>query len=160
MNCMKRSWKPYLCGILLTEAVGGLAALLTREATALYGSTIRKPPLSPPAVVFPIAWTILYALMGVGAARIYRLPPSAERSTALRLFGIQLAVNFAWSILFFNFQAFGFAFFWLAVLWILIVRMILSFAEQDRTAAWLQLPYLLWVLFAAYLNLGVWKLNG
>ena len=156
---MKRSWKPYLCGILLTEAVGGLAALLTREATALYGSTIRKPPLSPPAAVFPVAWTILYALMGVGAARIYRLPLSAERTGALRLFLIQLAVNFAWSVIFFNYQAFGLAFFWLILLFALLVRMILVFRDLDPTAAWLQLPYLLWVFFAGYLNYGVWALN-
>ena len=156
---MKRSGKPYLCGILLTEAVGGLAALLTREATALYGSTIRKPPLSPPAAVFPVVWTILYALMGVGAARVYRLSLSAERTGALRLFLIQLAANFAWSILFFNYQAFGLAFFWLILLFALLVRMILVFRDLDPTAAWLQLPYLLWVFFAGYLNYGVWMLN-
>ena len=159
MNLMKRSWKPYLFGILLTEAVGGLAALLTREATELYGSTIRKPPLSPPAVVFPIVWTILYALMGVSAARVYRLPLSAERTGALRLYLLQLAVNFAWSILFFNCQAYGLAFFWLILLFALLVRMILAFRELDPAAAWLQLPYLLWVFFAGYLNYGVWMLN-
>ena len=74
-------------------------------------------------------------------------------------FLLQLAFNFLWSFLFFSFQAFGLAFLWLAVLWVLIVRMVLSFYDLDRPAAWLQLPYLLWVLFAAYLNLGVWKLN-
>ncbi len=159
MNLTKRSGKVYLFGILLTEAVGGLAALLTQEAAGLYGVTIRKPPLSPPAALFPIVWTVLYALMGVGAARIYLLPPSAERSTALRLFLIQLGVNFMWSILFFNYQAFGLAFFWLVLLCALIVRMILSYRDLDAPAAWLQLPYLLWVFFAGYLNYGVWMLN-
>ena len=155
----KNTWKPYLFGILFTEAVGGLAGLLTREATEIYNSTIVKPALSPPAIVFPIVWAILYALMGIGAARVWMAPLSPARTRSLRLFLLQLAFNFFWSILFFNFQAFGLAFFWLAVLWILILRMILSFYEVDRPAAWLQLPYLLWVLFAAYLNLGVWKLN-
>ena len=155
----KNTWKPYLFGILFTEAVGGLAGLLTREATEIYNSTIVKPPLSPPAIVFPIVWAILYALMGIGAARVWMAPLSPARTRSLRLFLLQLAFNFFWSILFFNFQAFGLAFFWLAVLWILILRMILSFYEVDRPAAWLQLPYLLWVLFAAYLNFGVWKLN-
>ena len=155
----KRSWKPTLVWILLTEAVGGLSALLTREGTRLYGLTIRKPPLSPPAAVFPIAWAILYALMGAGGARIYCLPPSADRSAALRFYVIQLAVNFAWSILFFNFQAFGLAFLWLVLLCALIVRMILAFRELDAPAAWMQLPYLLWVFFAGYLNYGVWMLN-
>ena len=155
----KRSWKPTLFWILLTEAVGGLAALLTQEGTRLYGVTIRKPALSPPAAVFPIVWTALYALMGVSAARIWRLPPSAERSTALRLFLIQLGVNFFWSILFFNYQAFILAFFWLILLCAMLVRMILAFWELDPTAGKLQLPYLLWVFFAGCLNYGVWLLN-
>ena len=155
----KRSWKPTLLWVLLAEAVGGLAALLTQEGTRLYGVTIRKPALSPPAAVFPIVWTALYALMGVSAARIWRLPPSAERSTALRLFLIQLGVNFFWSILFFNYQAFILAFFWLILLCALLVRMILAFWELDPTAGKLQLPYLLWVFFAGGLNYGVWLLN-
>ena len=87
-------------------------------------------------------------------------PPSVGRSRSLRLFLLQLAFNFVWSFLFFSFRAYGLAFLWLAVLWVLIVRMLLSFYDVDRPAAWLQLPYLLWVLFAAWLNLGVWKLNG
>ena len=98
--------------------------------------------------------------MGVSAARIWLKPPSAGRSRSLRLFLLQLAFNFVWSFLFFSFRAYGFAFLWLAVLWFLIVRMLLSFYDVDRPAAWLQIPYLLWVLFAAWLNLGVWKLNG
>ena len=98
--------------------------------------------------------------MGVGMARVWLTPPSLGRSRSLRLFLLQLGFNFIWSFLFFAFRSYGLAFFWLAVLWILIVRMTLSFYDQDRPAAWLQLPYLLWVLFAAYLNLGVWKLNG
>ena len=144
---------------MIAEAGGALAALLTREATELYGTTIVKPPLSPPAIVFPIVWTLLYALMGIGAARIYLTPPSPERQSALRLYVLQLVVNFFWSILFFNLQAFGFAFFWLVLLWALIVAMVLSFRELDATAAWLQIPYLIWVLFAGYLNYGVWMLN-
>lgn len=155
-----KPWKTYGAWILFTEAVGGLAGLLTRSAMQIYNDTILKPPLSPPALVFPIAWTILYALMGISAARVWLKPPSPGRSRSLRLYLLQLAFNFLWSFLFFSFQAFGLAFLWLAALWLLVVRMILSFYETDRPAAWLQLPYLLWLLFAAYLNLGVWKLNG
>lgn len=77
----------------------------------------------------------------------------------LRLFAIQLAFNFFWSIIFFNLQNFGFAFLWLVVLWVLILRMIFTFRKTDSLAAWLQVPYFLWVTFAAYLNLGVWMLN-
>ena len=159
MNLKRQVWKPYLFWILATEAVGALAALLTQEAVKLYGGTIRTPPLAPPASVFPIVWTILYALMGVSAARIWLLPGSAGRRSALRLYLIQLAVNFFWSIWFFNLHAFGFAFFWLILLCALIVRMILAFKELEAPAGWLQLPYLVWIFFAGYLNYGVWMLN-
>ena len=97
--------------------------------------------------------------MGVGAARVYLTPASGVRTKGLRLYLIQLAFNFFWSIIFFNFQAFGIAFLWLAVLWALIWMMTLTFGKADRPAALLQIPYLAWVLFAGYLNLGVWLLN-
>ena len=132
---------------------------MTRKGSKLYQATIRKPPLSPPDVVFPIVWSILFALMGIGAARIWQAPPSAERKRSLRLFAAQLGFNFFWSIIFFNLQAFGVALLWLAALWVLIVMMIQSFRKVDRLAALLQIPYLLWVSFAAYLNFGVWRLN-
>ena len=145
--------------VLLTELVGGLSGFLTRKGSKVYQATIRKPPLSPPGVVFPIVWGILFALMGIGAARIWRAPPSQERTRSLRLFFTQLGFNFFWSIIFFNLQAFGFALLWLAALWVLIVMMINSFRKVDRLAALLQIPYLLWVSFAAYLKFGVWRLN-
>jgi len=120
---------------------------------------MEKPPLLPPAILFPIVWVILFALMGIGAARIYLAPPSEARSRGLLIFLAQLAVNFFWSIIFFNLQAYGFALLWLLFLWLLILWMILTFRKVDRIAALLQVPYLLWVTFAAYLNLGVWLLN-
>ena len=155
----QRTWKPYVYWVLFTEAVGLLAGLLTRSGTQLYKLTVTKPPLSPPALVFPIAWTILYALMGIGAARIYLTPHSKARDDCLRIYLIQLGVNFFWSILFFNAQAFLAAFVWLVLLFGLIVWMYLCFRELDLTAARLQIPYLLWVAFAGYLNFGVWMLN-
>lgn len=152
-------WKTYALWILLSEAVGGLSGWLTRDGVKLYQATVQQPPLSPPGFVFPIVWGILFALMGIGAARVYLARASGARSRGLLLFFVQLAFNFCWSILFFNLQAFGFALLWLAVLWVLILWMILTFYRVDRAAAWLQVPYLLWVTFAAYLNLGVWSLN-
>ena len=158
---MKQStWKVYAFWIVFTEAVGALAGLLTRNGTKLYATSILKPPLSPPALVFPIAWAILYALMGIGAARVYLTPVSGIRARGLQLFLIQLAFNFFWSVIFFNFQAFGLAFIWLVILWALILMMALTFSKTDRLSALLQIPYLLWVLFAGYLNYGVWQLNG
>ena len=156
---MKKHWKTYLLWILLAEAVGGLSGWLTREGTKAYSQSIVQPPLSPPGWVFPVVWTILFALMGIGAARIYLAPPSKQRSRGLNLFIAQLVVNFFWSPIFFNLQAFGFAFFWLLLLWGLVVWMILTFHRVYPLAAKLQVPYLLWLTFAAYLNAGVWYLN-
>ena len=155
----KSAWKTYAFWVLFTEAVGGLSGWLTREGSKLYQATIRQPPLSPPGIVFPIVWGILFALMGISAARIYLAPPSLARTRGLRLFFLQLFFNFFWSIIFFNLQAFGFALLWLLVLGGLILLMILTFRKTDAPAAWLQAPYLLWVTFAAYLNFGVWMLN-
>ena len=155
----KSTWKTYAFWIVLAEAVGALSGWLTRKSVKIYNAAVKQPPLSPPSIVFPIVWGILFILMGMGAARIYLSPASKARSRSLLLFLVQLAFNFFWSIIFFNLQAFGFAFLWLIALWILILLMILSFREVDQPAAWLQLPYLLWVSFAAYLNFGVWLLN-
>ena len=156
---MNNRWKTYAGWIALSEGVGALAGLLTREGVRWYSQYAKKPALTPPPAAFPIAWGILYALMGAGAARIAMGPPSEERTAALRTFYFQLGANFLWSILFFNLRAYGAAFLLLAILWALIVWMTLSFARLDRIAGALQIPYLLWVLFAGYLNLGVWLLN-
>lgn len=153
------TWKIYAAWILLAEATGGLSGWLTRDGAKAYSERIIQPPLSPPALVFPIVWGILFALMGIGAARIYLAPPSRERTNSLRIFLLQLAFNFFWSILFFNLQAFGAALVWLLILWGLILWMIVAFRKVDPLAAWMQIPYLLWVTFAAYLNYGVWMLN-
>lgn len=145
--------------ILLAEAVGALSGWLTREGTQIYAQTIVKPPLSPPGWVFPVVWAILYALMGIGAAKVYQAPASKTRSMGLNLFITQLVVNFFWSPIFFNLQTFGFALLWLLLLWGLVLWMILVFRKVKPLAAKLQIPYLLWLTFAAYLNFGVWYLN-
>lgn len=154
-----KQWKPYVFWIALAEAVGILSGLLTQESSTAFGERVLQPPLSPPAIVFPIVWTILYALMGVSAARINLTPPSIDRSRGLNLFVIQLVVNFFWSLIFFNAQAYGFAFLWLLLLWALVLWMIAVFRRIDPLAAILQIPYLFWLTFAAYLSYGVWILN-
>ena len=159
MKMKKHLWGTYGTWVLFTEAVGGLAGWLTRDGTQLYSQVITKPPLSPPSIVFPIVWVILFALMGIGAARVYLAPPSGLRSRSLLLFLVQLAFNFFWSIIFFDLQWFGFALVWLVALWALIAAMVLVFYRVELLAARLQLPYLVWVAFAGYLNAGVWLLN-
>ena len=156
---MKGHWKTYLFWIALAEGVGALAGWLTREGTAYYKEFVEKPALAPPAILFPIVWGILYALMGLGAARESLTPPSKVRSTGLNLFVAQLVVNFFWSLIFFNLRTYGLALLWLGLLWVLILWMSFAFRRSDRWAAWLQIPYLLWVSFAGYLNWGVWVKN-
>lgn len=157
---MKRRYSVYLFWILLTEAIGALSGFLSREGMKIYMSTVTKPPLSPPGWVFPVVWGILYALLGIGVTMVYRNPPSRQRSRGLNFYIAQMVVNFFWSLIFFNAQAFGFAFFWLLLLLVLVVGMVLSFRQVQPLAAKLQIPYLLWLVFAAYLNLGVWLLNA
>ncbi len=155
----KRPWKTYAFWILLAEVAGALAGLLSRAGIERYNETVMKPELAPPAILFPIVWVILYALMGIGVARVSLTGEGEVKAQGIRLFLTQLAVNFLWSIIFFNFQAWGFALLWLLLLWVLIVWMTFTFWEADKLAALLQIPYLLWVIFAGYLNLMVLLLN-
>ncbi len=152
--------KPYIVSIAIALGVGGLSALLTRENMDVYERIVR-PPLAPPMWLFPVAWGILYVLMGISSALIYgqRLSKPAEVREALFVYGLQLAVNFFWSIIFFNLQAYWFAFFWLLFLWVLILQMIRKFYTISPIAAYLQIPYLLWVTFAGYLTLAIAVLN-
>lgn len=155
----KHTIAAYAFWILLAEGAGGAVGWLTREGVRIYTETIVKPPFSPPPIVFPVAWTLLYALMGVSAARIALAPGVQDRARALWIFVLQLALNVSWSVIFFNFQQFGLAALWLAGLWGAILWMIAAFRPIEKTAAWLQFPYLVWVSFAGYLNVGVWLLN-
>lgn len=153
------NWHTYLVWIALIEAVGAVSGWLTRGGMQQFMSEVTQPTLSPPPIVFPIVWTVLFALMGIGVARVWAASSSPARCRALAVFALQLAFNFCWSIIFFNFRAFGLAFFWLLAMWLLILAMISAFRQVNRTAARLQLPYLIWVTFAAYLNLAVWLIN-
>ena len=155
----KQTVLPYILWIGLAEGVGLLSGLLSRSATSTFGETVIQPPLSPPAIVFPIVWTVLFALMGIGAARVSMTPDRPARNQGLNLFVTQLIVNFFWPLIFFNAGAYGFAFFWLLLLLALVILMTLEFRKTDPLAAALQIPYLLWLLFAAYLNFGVWQMN-
>lgn len=156
----KEKWKVYLLWIAITEAVGVLSGLLSREGMRVYDNTAVKPPFTPPVWVFPVAWGILFALMGIGAARIWMAEDSPKRRRSLNLFVVQLAVNFLWSLIFFNLQAYGFAFVWLILLWVLVVWMTLTFYQVDPLSAILQLPYLFWLTFAGVLTAFVVLLNG
>lgn len=156
---LKKNWKTYAFWIIGTLLVGGLSGFLSRGGMENFEQTVVQPPLSPPMVLFPIVWTILYALMGIGAARIYLNGGEVGKNRCLNLYVVQLVVNFFWSLIFFNAAAYGFALLWLLLLLGLVVLMTLCFWQTDRLAALLQIPYILWLLFAAYLNFGIWQLN-
>lgn len=158
MQMKNQKLRVYAIAILIPEAVGALAGLLTREGIQNF-QNVPQSALTPPAVLFPIVWTILYALMGISLARVWLAEESGARTRGLSLFLFQLIFNFFWSIFFFNMGAYGFSFLWILGLWVLIGLMILSFYKVDKIAAWLQVPYFLWVTFAAYLNYAVWQLN-
>lgn len=155
MNSKK--WGPYAASIIIALAVGFLSGLSTSTGMLNY-EQLMKPPLTPPSVVFPIVWPILYILMGISAAMIWK-SESPYRKKSLGIYAVQLLVNAVWSVIFFTFQAYFFAFLWLILLWVLILKMILCFYRIDPLAGLLQIPYLLWVSFAGYLSCAIWLLN-
>lgn len=146
---MKRS--PLLVSLLISLGTGVIAGFLTFGSMAQY-QEMYHPPLAPPGWVFPVVWLLLYTLMGIASYRIYLKNPKAE---ALKLYLIQLAVNFFWPVFFFNLGWQLFAAVWLLVLWYLVFVMIKEFARIDEGAARLMIPYLVWLTFAAYLNIVI-----
>ena len=153
---MKIQWKKLILFIVLPLAVGGLSALLTRGGMEVFQS-LNKPLLSPPGWLFPVVWTILYILMGIASYLV--LTSGKPNRAALTVYGIQLAFNFFWSIIFFNLEAYLFSFIWLVILWILIFVTMILFYGISKPAGYLLLPYLLWVTFAGYLNFYIYLLN-
>ena len=153
---MKKA-KPYVFSILLALTVGGLSALATANNMNIYDK-ITMPPLSPPGWLFPVVWTILFILMGISAAIVF-VSRSAEKESSLFVYAVSLVLNFTWSILFFNMQAFILSFIVLVGRWVSIIITIVKYFTIDKTAAWLQLPYLIWVTFAGYLNAAIVLLN-
>lgn len=153
---LKIEWKKLLVCIAIPLFVGGISALLTRGNMQIF-STLNKPPLSPPGWLFSIVWTLLYILMGIASYLV--LISKKPNTNALTVYSIQLIFNFFWSIIFFNLNLYLFAFVWLILLWILILKTTILFYQISKSAGYLMIPYLLWVTFAGYLNLGIYLLN-
>ena len=148
--------KNYALSIIIPLALGGIVGFLI--SGSMDYDTLNQPPLSPPSLLFPIVWTLLYVLMGIsfGILRDKHL----DDSDVKLIYYVQLIVNLLWPIAFFVLKWRLFAFIWILILDALVVLMIFTFYKRNKTAALLQLPYLAWVLFASYLNLGVYILNG
>lgn len=146
--------------ILVTAATAGLGALVSGGDSDPWYAALNKPDLNPPGQVFGIVWPILFTLMALGAVLVrVKAGSFAAASSALGLYFTQLAVNLSWSWFFFGFQQILLALVALVVLWLLIAAMIRSFAKHSWAAAILQLPYLIWVSFAGYLNASILLLN-
>lgn len=154
---MWKKIKPYIISIAIALGVGALSAFFTSDSMDIY-QTLVKPSLAPPSFIFPIVWTILFILMGISSAIVYQ-KGGKDSKKALKTYAIQLIVNFFWSIIFFNLNLYLLSFVWLILLWYLIIVMIKEFKEISPLAAYLQIPYLLWVTFAGYLNFMIYILN-
>lgn len=156
----KKTVTAYIIGIAIPLVIGALSALFTSGSMEIYGE-LELPPLAPPSWLFPIVWMVLFVLMGISSATVYLkrdIDPKAA-TQGLTYYAISLIVNFCWSIVFFNMRAFLLAFIVLAVLVYLIVRTVLYYFKVSPVSSYLQIPYLLWVLFAGYLNIIIYILN-
>ena len=155
---MKLNWKTLAVCLLAPLAVGGLAAWITRASMEDFAA-LRQPPLSPPGWVFGVVCTVLYLLMGLASYLVCVKRDNALYTTAMKCYAAQLCFNFLWTLIFFRFEAWLFAFFWLLALLVLIIATWSLFRRISPWAGRLLAPYLVWVCFAGYLNLGVWYLN-
>lgn len=146
--------------LALPLAVGATSGFFTITGVESWYSTIQKPSWNPPSGVFGPVWTTLYVMMGIALFLVWRSQPGgAGKKRALYFFAAQLTLNFFWSFIFFYLQEPGWAFAEIVILWLLILATIFSFSRVSRAAAWLLVPYISWVSFAAILNYTIWQLN-
>lgn len=147
----------YVISIGLALAVGAISGFVSMSGMKEFAE-LKQPPLSPPGWLFPVVWTALYTLMGISAARVY-LANTIDTKPALIIYAVQLLVNALWTPIFFQLELRLVAFVWLLILLGLVVVMTGKFKKVDTLAGNLQFPYIIWLLFAGYLNLAVFILN-
>ncbi len=149
----------YVFWILITLGIGFASSQLIPNSEEFY-QQLSLPSFAPPAWLFGVVWTVIYILMGISVARISSLhEKDASVARALRLYLVQLVVNFMWPIIFFRYEALFLAFVWILLLLVLVIKMYRMFKEIDPVSALLLIPYILWLLFATYLNFGILVLN-
>ena len=157
MRKKSKAWV-YIISVLIAYAVALLSLLFTKDSMQQY-SLLDKPPLAPDSIVFPIVWGILYTLMGISSAIIY-LSHSRQKKPALTVYAVQLVLTFVWTLLFFKLKLRLASLVLLVVMVILVISMIVRFGRIKPIAGYMNIPYLLWLLFATYLNVGTYILNG
>lgn len=153
---MKIDWKKLILIIIVTFIVGSFFSIFTMNNMDTFKEL--NKPIEVPGILFPIVWSILYLLMSI-SYYIVSSKNNENKKEAEVSYVIQLIINSLWSLIFFGFEAYLFAFIWLLLLLISIIVMIIRFYKVDKTAAYLQIPYLLWVIFAGYLNISIYFLN-
>lgn len=149
-----------IAAILLPLSLGYIAGMFTTEAVPTWYASLNRPSFNPPDAVFGPVWTSLYLLMGISFYIIWKQPESKKRMLAISVFLIQLALNFAWSFIFFYFNLIGLALIEIVILWLSILGMMILFYRIKPLAAYLNIPYLLWVSFASILNASYYILNS
>ena len=155
-----KDYRNLFLSILICNLAGAIGSIFTMPAIDSWYSNLVKPALNPPSWVFGPVWTLLFILMGVAAFIVYNHGwKKMEVKIALSIFGFQLILNTLWSIIFFGFQNPGLAFLELVLLWMAILFSIISFFRVSKKAAYLLIPYIMWVSFAGYLNLSFFLLN-
>jgi tryptophan-rich sensory protein len=148
-----------IVSLLLPLGIGGIAGMFTSEAVPGWYTSLNQPSFNPPNWVFGPVWTTLYIIMGISLFLIWKLPASKERNLAILLFMLQLFLNFCWSFFFFYFKMIGVALVDIIALSIMIVVMLVHFYKIKPIAAYINIPYLLWVTFATVLNTSYFFLN-
>lgn len=149
-----------IVSIIVCECAGLIGSIFTTGAIPTWYASLQKPTFTPPNWLFAPAWTTLYLLMGISAFIIWRKGlASRQIRTALMIFAIQLVINILWSVVFFGLESPLSGLIVIIVLWIAILITILSFGKISTAAAWVMVPYILWVSFATALNAGIWALN-
>ncbi|MDO8581755.1 MAG: TspO/MBR family protein [bacterium] len=149
-----------IIAIVISELAGVIGAVFTTPSIPTWYAGLARPSFSPPNWIFGPVWTTLFALMGIAAFLVWRRglgEPGVKR--ALIIFDVQLVFNLLWSIIFFGLHNPGGALIEIIILWLAILTTIIAFAKISRPAAWLLVPYILWVSFAGYLNYAIWMIN-
>lgn len=151
---MKINWKKLIIYIIIPLALGGIVGFLSGSYKGLDG--VVMPNFAPPMILFPIVWVVLYILMGISR---YLIEDKNNNSKGIKIYNFQLFVNLMWSFFFFSFRWFLFSFLWIILLIIIVILMIKELFSVNKISAYIQIPYLLWIIFAAVLNYSIYLLN-
>ena len=152
------NFKKLLLSLAIPLAAGGIGFLLSGNNTQIYESIVR-PQFAPPGFIFPIAWVILYVLMGISYYLVITSKDTPYKKKSIYVYYTQLILNSLWSLIFFKFRLFFIGFLWIVALIVLVLYMIYLFAKANKTAAYLQIPYILWLVFAGTLSFSIFRLN-